>query len=91
LGKADYQLDGYEIFWYSNDHAPAHFNVQKKGHWGIKVYFELSNQYKLSYVISWQNKSIGPTSKELKLLREYVQAHKAHLQHEWEVKVCKQS
>ena len=90
MGKADYQLDGYDIFWYSNDHTPAHFNIEQKGHWCIKFYLLLPSEDELNYAITWKNKSRGPSSKELKLFRDYVKTHKEHLQQEWETKVCKQ-
>lgn len=88
MGKADYQIEGYEIFWYSNDHLPAHFNIERRGEWGIKVYFLLSDSTSLNYEIVWQNKQHGPSSKELAVFRQYVIDNKEHLLKEWETKVC---
>jgi hypothetical protein len=89
LGKAANQLNGYDIYWYSNDHDPPHFNIEKRGHWGIQVYFLLSCESFLDYVIVWQNQKKGPSGKELQLFCDYITEHKEHLLLEWETKVCK--
>jgi len=91
MGRADYQLEGYEIFWYSNDHDPPHFNIEKRGHWGIKIKFTLSTDKHLEFEMVWQNQNRGPSSKEKKLFGEYIKQHQAHLLQEWETKVCKQN
>ena len=89
MGKADFPIDGYQIFWYSNDHDPPHFNIEKKGHWAIRVKFTLSNDKNLEFDIVWQNQTRGPSSKEQRLFRKYIKKHKEHLLKEWEIKICK--
>lgn len=77
MGKADFQLDGYQIFWYSSDHDPPHFNIEKVGHWGIKVKFTLSDENDLNFEMVWQNQKRGPSGADQKLFREYISTHRA--------------
>jgi hypothetical protein len=87
VGKADHQLQGYEIFWFSNDHDPPHFNVEKRGHWRIKVHFTLSTDDHLEFKAIWQNQKRILSGKEQKLLCKYIKINRVHLLDEWERKV----
>lgn len=90
MPRADNQLTGVKILFYSDDHEPVHFHVIKKGEWEIKVLFRLCTADHLEYEVTWTQKTAGPASKDLKRLREYVQEHRISLDREWETKVWQQ-
>ena len=89
MTRADHQIEGLEIKFYSNDHEPEHFHVRKKGEWEIKVFFRLSNEMNLVYELKWKLKSLGPSSKDKQQIYEYVEQYRDYLENEWERKVCK--
>ncbi len=89
MPKADYQIEGYRIFWHSNDHAPEHFHIEYRGHWEIRIYFvESMKDDFLHFDIVWPKTRLNLTGRELRLFQEYVISHQEHLLREWETKVC---
>ncbi len=88
MTKADHQLQGLEISFYPNDHEPEHFHVRRQGEWEMKVYFRLCTTKHLEFEEKWKLKSTGPSKADKQKLREYVEQHRGHLEHEWTRKAC---
>ena len=80
---ASFVLAGLECWFWSNDHRPPRFHVQKRGAWELKVRF-LQPESSMFEVV-WQTQPIK--SKTLKELVEKVRSHRAELLLEWEGKV----
>lgn len=78
-------IQGFRIFFWSADHRPSHFHVEKVGEWEIAVNIETSIGFlDYRYVTRNKNKGIGRIEKEiLELLTE----NRAELLKEWEEKV----
>jgi hypothetical protein len=85
MGKVEaFRLDGLELLFYSNDHYPPHIHVVKRGAWEIRVYLLATTQQYLSFALKW---GAEPSGRDQKRLCLAVDAHRAALLAEWEVKV----
>ncbi|MEM9275611.1 MAG: DUF4160 domain-containing protein [Cyanobacteria bacterium P01_F01_bin.143] len=84
----NFHLHGLEAFFRSSDHYPPHFHVKKKGYWEIRVYI-ITSTSKLHYSVKFpKNNKQLPSSKEEKLIVDFVRENREKLYIEWEAKVC---
>ena len=89
MGDVDaFSIPGLKCYFSSNDHPPPHFEVLKRGHWVIRVYFLRSGKVRgLNWV--YKNRWRGnPTGAEEAAILEMVLAHRRGLLREWNEKVC---
>ena len=71
-------------FW-SNDHEPCHFHVEKTDTWEIRVLFmNCKSDQKLEYELVWGK---TPDAKTLQLIHRNVLDHQEDLLDEWNKKV----
>lgn len=79
-----FHIPGLRAWFWSHDHEPMHFHVEKPGVWEITVDILASARH-LKYALKWgQN---GPSAAERKVLLRQVRLHKAALIDEWNRKV----
>ncbi|RDV37718.1 DUF4160 domain-containing protein [Bradymonadaceae bacterium TMQ3] len=82
------QVAEVELLFYSNDHPPPHFHVRKAGEWEIRVYVLTSNRVDgLDYEWVWPRGSTHINGRLIRALLREIEAHRAELLAEWEVKV----
>ncbi len=74
-----FQIPGLRIWFWSNDHDPPHFHVQRRGEWVIKVEF-LASAEAMFEVVSGKR----PKAAIQKKLAELVAAHRAELLEQWD-------
>jgi hypothetical protein len=90
LGKVQaFKIDGLDLFFYSHDHKPPHFNAAiKSGEWEIRIDILLSSKENgLIYTAKYpRNPEIS--SKDKKQLLKLVLENRSKLLDEWEQKVC---
>jgi len=85
MPKVDaFSIAGLDIWFWSNDHMPAHFHACRVDEWEIVVRFMLSTENALDYEIKWGSE---PSGKDRKALLRAVLANRAKLLQEWESKV----
>ena len=83
----NFYIYGLEAFFRSNDHYPPHFHVKKKGEWEIRVYI-ITSTAKLHYSVKFpKNKQHFLSSKEKKLILDFVIKNREKLYLAWETKV----
>lgn len=77
-----FQIEGLRCWFYSNDHAPPHFHVQRPGEWELRVYF-LEDAGRM-FEVKW---GAAPKSRMLRRLAGLVEENRLQLLVEWETKV----
>lgn len=73
-----FEIPGLTIWFWSNDHEPAHFHVKHRGEWEVKVYF-LIDVNEMIEVINGK-----PTSKTLKQISTLTDEHRLELLVQWQ-------
>lgn len=73
-----FEILGLTIWFWSNDHEPAHFHVKRRGEWEVKVYF-LIDVNEMIEVINGK-----PTSKTLKQIITLTDEHRLELLVQWQ-------
>jgi hypothetical protein len=75
-----FQMDGLKIWFYSDDHTPAHFHVKKSGEWEMRVFFMLDKDEMIQ--VKWSDKKLSrKIQKEICGLAE---EHRVDLLIQWE-------
>jgi Domain of unknown function (DUF4160) len=80
-----FSIPGMELWFWSNDHEPAHFHAKRKGEWLYKVNFQ--NPAGEMFECIWSTKKSGMPKADWKLLEEMVEKYRDEIQKEWEKKV----
>jgi hypothetical protein len=75
-----FKIAGTKIWFWSNDHTPAHFHAKRNGEWEVKVKF-LLDQSDMIEIISSQR---AISRKVLKELTQLAEEHRAALLMQWE-------
>lgn len=73
-----FAISGLKIWFWSNDHAPPHFHVKKRGEWEIKVAF-LEDASQMIEVVFGK-----PTAKVVKEIYELAAQHRLELLKQWQ-------
>ena len=73
-----FEIPGLTIWFWSNDHEPAHFHVKRRGEWEVKVYF-LIDVNEMIEVINGK-----PTSKTIKQIITLTDEHRLELLVQWQ-------
>jgi hypothetical protein len=78
-------LEGHDLMFYSNDHAPPHFHVRARdGSWEIRVMIETTTTARLDCSVKFARARHGvPPVAVGKALRRLVVAHRELLLAEW--------
>ena len=76
-----FQIDGLKIWFWSNDHEPAHFHAKRSGEWEVKVSFMLDQSEMIELEI-WSKKT--PAKKVLKELTSRAEKHRVALLKQWQ-------
>ena len=79
-----FAIDGIDLWFWSNEHAPPHFHAARVDEWEVTVRFMLCTQEALDFKVEWGDK---PRAKDLKALLGAVLHHRDALLVEWETKV----
>ena len=82
-----FTIDGVELWFFPDDHLPAHFHAKRKGHWEVRVYFQEGTTDKMVSVKWLKDKRKGVPRADTKLIETIVKAHRADILKEWEEKV----
>lgn len=83
MGKVDaFSLPGCKCFFWSDDHGPPHFHVQKPGEWEVRVYFQ---EEPAVIEIRWKRHFF--TGKVERELMKLVAVHREALWTEWSEKI----
>jgi hypothetical protein len=83
MGKVDcFEIPGLTCWFWSNDHDPPHFHVERKGEWELKVKF-LETEEEM-FELEW---GTAPNSKVRREIAEHVRENRLELLAEWEAKV----
>jgi hypothetical protein len=83
MPKVDcFDIPGLVCWFWSNDHNPPHFHVQREGDWELKVQF-LAGEGDM-FELQW---GTSPKAKVLRQIAGAVQANRAALLAEWQAKV----
>jgi hypothetical protein len=80
------RIDGMEVKFYSNDHMPPHFHVQRKGEWKITVRFLTSNSKLLDYTLDWKKTKEGPNRSDIERIINYIIINRDSIVAKWNVK-----
>lgn len=75
-------LDGLAARFFSSDHAPPHFHLQRRGEWEVRVYF-LNNE-RAMFDLVWGKE---PSPAMLRLVADAVNQNRMALLREWTAKV----
>lgn len=77
-------IGGIDLWFWSNDHTPAHFHACRLDQWEIIVRFMLCTEDKLDFDVVWGS---DPSGGDRKVLLREVLARRVALLVEWETKV----
>jgi hypothetical protein len=80
------RIDGMEVKFYSNDHMPEHFHIQRKGEWKIIVRFLTSNSKVLDYTLEWKKTKEGPGRSDTQKIIDYIINYKDLIIIKWNSK-----
>jgi hypothetical protein len=80
---AAFTIDGLRMWFWSNDHIPMHFHVERPGEWEIAVDI-MGSVTELSYTVKWGS---GPNGSLRAQLLAQVNTHRVALVLEWSAKV----
>jgi len=80
-----FSISGVDLWFYPNDHEPAHFHAKRKGEWEVKVYFLNGPREMLELV--WTTKKAQMSRTDRNLLQAMVEKHRFEIFKEWEMKV----
>lgn len=80
-----FRLAGLELWFYSQDHLPPHFHVERGGEWQVRVYFMRVPEKMVDVVYSFRARR--PSKADLKTLKQKAHQHRMRLLAEWEEKV----
>ena len=75
-----FQIAGTMIWFWSNDHAPAHFHAKRTGEWEVRVKFLLDQSQMIEMI--WSEKA--PSKKVLGELTRLAEIHRTALLRQWE-------
>ena len=75
-----FQIDGLNIWLWSNDHEPPHFHAKRSGEWEVKVCFMLDPEEMIE--VEWREKTIP--ARTLRNLTSLAEQHRAELLEQWE-------
>lgn len=76
-----FAIAGLRCRFYSNDHSPPHFHVERAGHFAAKVFF-LTDP--IDVRVQWGKVRASDTKK----LQRVVRMHRKALLQQWERDVC---
>lgn len=76
-------IDGIDLFFYSNDHAPPHFHAEKPGDWEYRVCF-LNPQETMLTELGPVYQHRAPKAKVLRALTSMAERARIQLLAEWE-------
>jgi hypothetical protein len=74
------------LWFYSNDHEPAHFHAKRRGQWELRVRF-LEEGNAMFEMIWRKTKKITISAQDKAVLTEMVESHRLEILKEWEQKV----
>lgn len=79
-----FEIPGLVIVFYSNDHAPPHFHVKRRGEWELRVFFLecTATHLESEAVFSKKGKAINPTQR--KDLCRLIQRHRRAVLRQWQ-------
>jgi uncharacterized protein DUF4160 len=80
-----FSIAGMRLWFYPNDHEPAHFHAKRKGEWEMKVRFQEGSAEMFELVWAAKKKQMSKADREA--LQEMVKTHRFELLREWEQKV----
>jgi hypothetical protein len=84
---AAFIIDGFDLWFRSADHAPAHFHVRNAGAWEIRVSILTTTSDRLDFTFKWPRVGATVPGRLQKLLRVATVAHREALLTQWESKV----
>lgn len=89
MGEVEaFSLPGLKCYFASADHYPAHFEVLRRGHWLIRVYFlRTSNTNGLVFAYKKAPRRSKVSRADEEALFAMVMKHKRRLRREWNAKV----
>ena len=83
MGKVEaFSIPGCRCFFFSGDHGPPHFHVEKPGEWEVRVYF---HEEPIVIEFKWRARHF-PASMEREIV-DLVAEHREELWTEWSEKV----
>jgi hypothetical protein len=78
-----FSIPGLKLWFWSNDHNPAHFHAKKEGTWEVRVFFLEASSNMFEAV--WGDKAFS--AKDRRALEAMVETCRDKILKEWEEKV----
>jgi hypothetical protein len=75
-----FEIEGFKIWFWSDDHDPPHFHVKKSGEWEVKVRFLRDPEQMIE--VEWVVKR--PASSTLKAICELTEQYRVELLDQWD-------
>ena len=84
VGKVEaIDVEGLDLWFWSDDHGPPHFHAKRAGEWEIAVFFLEVTERSLVYEVKWGR---GPAGRLAARIAGLVVAHREAPLQEWEEK-----